>query len=115
MALISTAPPLVIHEGWRGLLVAVAAVLYAAYLLLGKRWPRLRRRRPVSPPRPGRLPSAPPEPAPPAPPSTGHEPERASPAPPSTGHGPEPTALPAERQPENATPPSRSGPVRKRE
>ncbi|MDY7085452.1 MAG: hypothetical protein SYR96_10135 [Actinomycetota bacterium] len=56
MALISTGPPLVIHEGWRGLPVAVAAVLYAAYLLLGKRWPRLRRRR-VSPARPARLPT----------------------------------------------------------
>ncbi|MBU2664146.1 hypothetical protein KOI35_11645 [Actinoplanes bogorensis] len=59
MALISTAPPLVIHEGWRGLLIAVAAVFYAVYLLLGKRWPRLRRRRPMSPGRPGRLPSPP--------------------------------------------------------
>ncbi|GID32835.1 hypothetical protein Abr02nite_78180 [Paractinoplanes brasiliensis] len=57
MALISTGPPLVIHEGWQGLPVAVAAVLYAAYLLLGKRWPRLRRRR-VSPARPARLPTA---------------------------------------------------------
>ena len=46
MALISTAPPLVLHDGWRGVPVAVAAVAYAAYLLLGKRLPRLRRRRP---------------------------------------------------------------------
>ncbi|MBM2614641.1 hypothetical protein JIG36_03610 [Actinoplanes sp. LDG1-06] len=73
MALLSTAPPLVIHEGWRGVLVAVAAVFYAAYLLLGKRWPRLRRRR-VAPPRPGPLPvpSATQAPAPPAlqPPTT---------------------------------------------
>jgi hypothetical protein len=45
LALVSVGPPLVIHEGWRGLPVAVAALVYAAYLLLGKRWPRLPRRR----------------------------------------------------------------------
>ncbi|MBL7259766.1 hypothetical protein [Paractinoplanes lichenicola] len=92
MALISTAPPLVIHEGWRGVLVAVAAVFYATYLLLGKRWPRLRRRRPVSPTRPGRLPSAP--------------------APPPASAPPVPQ--PVEAEPENITPPTHPGPVRKR-
>jgi len=38
LALVAAAPPLVIHNGWPGLAAAVAAVVYAAYLLLGKRW-----------------------------------------------------------------------------
>jgi len=45
LALLSAGPPLVIHDGWRGLPVAVVAAAYAAYLVLGKRWPRSRRRR----------------------------------------------------------------------
>ncbi len=42
LALVAAAPPLVIHNGWPGLVVAVIGVLYAAYLLLGKRLPRRR-------------------------------------------------------------------------
>ncbi|XVV15635.1 hypothetical protein ACQP2X_15205 [Actinoplanes sp. CA-131856] len=45
LALVSAGPPLIVHEGWAGVPVAVAAAAYAAYLVLGKRWPRLRRRR----------------------------------------------------------------------
>jgi hypothetical protein len=45
VALLSAGPPLVIHDGWVGALVAVPGAAYAAYLLLGKRWPKLRRRR----------------------------------------------------------------------
>jgi hypothetical protein len=44
LALLSAGPPLVIHDGWRGLLVAVPAAGYAVYLVLGKRLPRRRRR-----------------------------------------------------------------------
>ena len=51
LALLSAGPPLVIHDGWRGLPVAVVAAAYAAYLVLGKRLPRLRRRRVAAPPR----------------------------------------------------------------
>jgi hypothetical protein len=47
LALLSAGPPLVIHDGWRGLPVAVVAAAYAMYLVLGKRLPRPRRRRPV--------------------------------------------------------------------
>ncbi|WP_127502154.1 hypothetical protein [Actinoplanes solisilvae] len=43
LALVSAGPPLVVHNGWRGLVLAVIGAAYAAYLLLGKRWPRLRR------------------------------------------------------------------------
>lgn len=50
LALVAAAPPLVIHNGWPGLAAAVAAVVYAAYLLLGKRW-TLRRK--AATPRPG--------------------------------------------------------------
>lgn len=57
LALVSAGPPLVIHDGWRGLLVAVPAAGYAAYLVLGKRWPRLRRR----PRPPAGMPAAPAE------------------------------------------------------
>ncbi|MEU8821221.1 hypothetical protein [Actinoplanes sp. NPDC048796] len=45
LALLSAGPPLVIHEGWPGLALALVAAVYAAYLVLGKRWPRLPRRR----------------------------------------------------------------------
>jgi hypothetical protein len=59
LALVSAGPPLVVHNGWPGLVLAVAGAAYAAYLLLGKRWPKLRRSvtrrprsvRPESPPR----------------------------------------------------------------
>ena len=52
LALVSAGPPLVVHNGWPGLVLAVVGVAYAAYLLLGKRWPRLRRRTVARPPRP---------------------------------------------------------------
>ncbi|MEV4349204.1 hypothetical protein AB0J83_32505 [Actinoplanes sp. NPDC049596] len=45
LALVAAGPPLIIHEGWPGVPVAVAAAAYAAYLVLGKRWPRLPRRK----------------------------------------------------------------------
>lgn len=43
LALVSAGPPLVVHNGWPGLVLAVIGAAYAAYLLLGKRWPKLRR------------------------------------------------------------------------
>jgi hypothetical protein len=42
LALVAAGPPLVIHNGWPGLVVAVAGLLYAAWLLLGKRLPQRR-------------------------------------------------------------------------
>ncbi|WP_433293752.1 hypothetical protein ACQP2F_31400 [Actinoplanes sp. CA-030573] len=77
LALVSAGPPLVIHDGWRGFLVAVPAAGYAAYLVLGKRWPRLRRR-----PRP----AAPAGPATPGPAAAGFEaPGPAAPGPAAFG------------------------------
>jgi hypothetical protein len=39
LGLVAAGPPLVLHDGWRGVLPAVAAASYAGYLLAGKRWP----------------------------------------------------------------------------
>lgn len=43
LALVSTAPPLVMRYGLPGVLAAVAAVAYAVYLIAGKTWPGRRR------------------------------------------------------------------------
>lgn len=43
LALVSTAPPLIMRYGWPGVLAAVAAVAYAVYLIGDKTWPRRRR------------------------------------------------------------------------
>jgi len=43
LALVSAGPPLVVHNGWPGLIVAVIAAAYAVFLLIGKRLPRRRR------------------------------------------------------------------------
>jgi hypothetical protein len=48
LGLLSAGPPLVIHDGWAGVPPAVAAAGYAVFLLAGKRWPRLYRRRKVA-------------------------------------------------------------------
>lgn len=40
LALVAAGPPLVLHDGWRGALVAAAALAYAGYLVAGKRRPR---------------------------------------------------------------------------
>ncbi len=51
LALVAAGPPLVVHNGWPGLVVAFVATAYATYLLLGKRWPRrpaARRARPTA-------------------------------------------------------------------
>ncbi|GAA4605982.1 hypothetical protein GCM10023107_74220 [Actinoplanes octamycinicus] len=45
LGLLSAGPPLVIHDGWAGAVPAAAAAGYAVFLLGGKRWPRLSRRR----------------------------------------------------------------------
>lgn len=46
LGLLAAGPALVLHDGWRGLLPAVAGASYAGYLLAGKRWPH--RSRPVT-------------------------------------------------------------------
>jgi hypothetical protein len=61
LALVSAGPPLVVHNGWPGLVLAVVGAAYAAYLLLGKRWPKLRRSV-ARPPRSAKR-STPPEPS----------------------------------------------------
>ncbi|WP_203840425.1 MULTISPECIES: hypothetical protein [Winogradskya] len=43
LALVSAGPPLIIINGLKGVPVAVAGVLYAAWLLIGKKLPRRRR------------------------------------------------------------------------
>ncbi|AGL17290.1 hypothetical protein [Actinoplanes sp. N902-109] len=43
LALVAAAPPLIIVHGGKGVAVAVAAVLYAIWLLIGKKLPRRRR------------------------------------------------------------------------
>ena len=38
LGLLAAGPPLVLHDGWRGVLPAVAGAGYAGCLLAGKRW-----------------------------------------------------------------------------
>lgn len=40
LALISVAPPLILHDGWKGTPVALAAAAYGVYLIVGRRRPR---------------------------------------------------------------------------
>lgn len=40
LALFSVAPPLILHDGWKGLAVSVVAAAYGIRLLIGKRRPR---------------------------------------------------------------------------
>ncbi|MFI5938238.1 hypothetical protein [Actinoplanes sp. NPDC051494] len=44
LALASAAPPLIIVHGWKAVPVAIAGVLYSAWLLIGKKLPGRRRR-----------------------------------------------------------------------
>jgi hypothetical protein len=56
LGLLAAGPPLILHDGWRGAIPAVAAAGYAVYLIAGKRWPVRRRskRRPSG----GQVPTA---------------------------------------------------------
>jgi hypothetical protein len=44
LGLLAAGPPLVLHDGWRGAVPAVAAAGYAVYLVAGKRLPWRSRR-----------------------------------------------------------------------
>jgi Flp pilus assembly protein TadB len=53
LALFSVAPPLILHDGWKGLPVALAAAAYGIRLLVGRRRPRWLRRPQWARKRPG--------------------------------------------------------------
>jgi hypothetical protein len=44
LGLLAAGPPLVLHDGWKGAVPAVAAAGYAVYLVAGKRLPWRSRR-----------------------------------------------------------------------